>query len=120
MQIVTFCMNIPWEHHHGWPSCERIAKEEWCFYCIITDVLFSSGGLRQQMLDDGWISELELQFAEPPPSEQVFDLKGESAAQWADEIDDHTGAQLPGDLVHAGKLEENRWGERDWTPQENQ
>ena len=26
-------------------------------------------GLRQQMLDDGWISELELQFAGPPPSE---------------------------------------------------
>ena len=27
-------------------------------------------GLRQQMLDDGWVSELELQFAGP-----VFDLK---------------------------------------------
>ena len=71
------------------------------------------------MLDDGWISELKLQFAGPPPREQVFDLKGESAAQWADEIDDDTGTQLPGDLVHAGKLEENRWV-RDWTPQENQ
>ena len=49
-------------------------------------------GLRQQMLDDGWISELELQFAGPSPSEPVFDLKDESATQWADEFDDHTGA----------------------------
>ena len=31
--------------------------------------------LRQQMLDDGWISELELQFARPSPSEPVLDLK---------------------------------------------
>ena len=28
-------------------------------------------GLRQQMLDDGWISELELQFAGPSPREPV-------------------------------------------------
>ena len=35
--------------------------------------------LRQQMLDDGWISELELQFAGPSPREPVFDLKGESS-----------------------------------------
>ena len=66
-------------------------------------------GLRQQMLDDGWISELELQFAGPSPSEPVFDLKDESATQWADEFDDHTGAQLPGNLVHAGKMEGIRW-----------
>ena len=62
-------------------------------------------GLRQQMLDDGWISELELQFAGPSPTEPVFDLKDERA----DEFDDHTGAQLPGDLVHAGKMKEIRW-----------
>ena len=31
----------------------------------------------------------------------------------------HTGAQLPGDLVHAGKME-GSLGERDWTLQENQ
>ena len=61
------------------------------------------------MLDDGWTSELELQFAGPSPSEPVFDLKDESAAQWADEFDDHTGARLPGDLVHAGKMEKIRW-----------
>ena len=61
------------------------------------------------MLDDGWISELELQFAGPSPSEPVFDLKDESATQWADEFDGHTGAQLSGDLVHAGKMEEVRW-----------
>ena len=66
-------------------------------------------GLRQQMLDDGWISELELQFAGPSPSEPVFDLKDESATQCADEFDEHTGAQLPGDLVNAGKIEEIRW-----------
>ena len=66
-------------------------------------------GLRSQMLDDGWISELELQFAGPSPSEPVFDLKDESATQWADEFNDHTGAQLPGNLVHAGKMEEIRW-----------
>ena len=66
-------------------------------------------GLRQQMLDDGWICELELQFAGPSPSEPVFDLKDESATQWADEFDDLTGAQLPGNLVHAGKMEEIRW-----------
>ena len=66
-------------------------------------------GLRQQRLDDGWISELELQFAGPSPSEPVFDLKDELATQWADEFDDHTGVQLPGDLVHAGIMEEIRW-----------
>ena len=66
--------------------------------------------LRQQMLDDGWISELELQFAGPSPSEPVFDLKENNAAnQWADEFDDHTGAQLPGELVRKGKMEEIRW-----------
>ena len=66
-------------------------------------------GLRQQMLDDGWISEMELQFASPSPSEPVFDLKDESATQLVDEFDDLTGAQLPADLVHAGKKEEIRW-----------
>ena len=53
--------------------------------------------LRQHMLDDGWISELELQFAGPSPSEPVFDLKENAANQLADEFDDHTGAQLPGE-----------------------
>ena len=66
-------------------------------------------GRRQQILDDGWISELELQFAGLSSSEPVFDLKDELATQWADEFDDHTGAQLPGDLVYAGKMEEIRW-----------
>ena len=66
-------------------------------------------GLRHQMLDDGWISELELQFAGPSPSEPVFDLKDESATQWADEFDDLTGAELSRNLVHAGKMEEIRW-----------
>ena len=65
-------------------------------------------------------SELELQFAGPPPSELVFDLKDGSATQWAGEFDDHTGAQLPGNLVHAGKDGRNSLGERDWTLQENQ
>ena len=65
-------------------------------------------GLRQQMLDDGLISELELQLAGQSSSEAVFDLKDESATQWADEFDHDTGAQLPGDLVHAGKMEEIR------------
>ena len=37
--------------------------------------------IRQQMLDDGWISELELQFAGPLPSEPVFDLKENAATQ---------------------------------------
>ena len=69
------------------PSCERIAKEERCFSlyhhqlcCFQAKVVLNGGlakmastyaselvntvlrGLRQQMLDDGWISELELQF----------------------------------------------------------
>ena len=61
------------------------------------------------MLDDGWICELELEFAGPSPSEPVFDFKDESATQWVDEFDDLTGAQLPGNLVHAGKMEEIRW-----------
>ena len=64
-------------------------------------------GRRQQMWDYGWISELELQSG-PSPSEPVFDLKDESATQWADEFDDLTGAQLPGNLAHAGKMEEIR------------
>ena len=63
--------------------------------------------LRQQILDDGWISELELQFAGLSPSEPVFDQS--AAHQWADEFNDHTGAQLPGKLVHARKMEEIRW-----------
>ena len=58
-------------------------------------------GLRQQML--------ELQFAGPSPSEPVFDLKDESATWWVDEFDDFKGAQLPGNLVHAGKIEEICW-----------
>ena len=53
---------------------------------------------REQMLDDGWICELELQFAGPSLSEPVFDIKDESATQWAGEFDDHKGAQLPGNL----------------------
>ena len=61
------------------------------------------------MCDDGWTSKLELKFAGPLPSEPVFDLKDNAATQWADEFDDHTGAQLPGELVHAGKVEEIRW-----------
>ena len=65
--------------------------------------------LRQQMLDDGWISELELQFAGLSPSEPVFDLKESAVTQWAGQFDDRTGAQLPGELVHAGKMEEIRW-----------
>ena len=67
--------------------------------------------LRKQMLDAGWISGLELLFAGPSPSEPVFDLKENAATQWADELDDHTGAQLPGELVHKGKMEEIRWAE---------
>ena len=61
------------------------------------------------MLDDGWICELELEFAGPSPSEPVFDFKDKSATQWVDEFDDLTGAQLPGNLVHAGKMEKIRW-----------
>ena len=41
-QVVTFSMNPSWEHHQVGPSCVRIAKEERCFYCIITSVLFPS------------------------------------------------------------------------------
>ena len=66
--------------------------------------------LRQQMLDDGLDLRVEeLQIAGPSPSELVFDLKENAATQWADEFDDHTGAQLPGELVYAGKMEEIRW-----------
>ena len=63
------------------------------------------------MFNDGWISELVLQFAHPSPSEPVFDLKEIAATQWADEIDDHTGAQLPGELVHQRKMEKIRWAQ---------
>ena len=66
---------------------------------LVNTVLRAS---RQQMLDTGWISDLELQFAGPSPSEPVFDLKENAATQWADEFDDHSGAQLPGELVPAG------------------
>ena len=61
------------------------------------------------MLNDGWISELELQFSGPTPSESVFDVKESVASQWADEFDDLTGARLPGELVRAGKMEKIRW-----------
>ena len=60
-------------------------------------------------MNDPWISELELHFAGPSPSEPVFGLKENAANQWADEFDDHTGAQLPGELVRKGKMEEIRW-----------
>ena len=46
--------------------------------------------LRQQMLNDGWISELELQFSGPSPSEPVFDIKENAALQWSDEFDELT------------------------------
>ena len=62
--------------------------------------------LRQQMLDDGWSSELEQQLAGPSPSEPVFDLKEDAAPQCADEFEELTGAQLPGELVRAGNMEE--------------
>ena len=39
----------------------------------------------------------------------VFELKESAATRWADEFDDHTGAQLPGELVRAGKMEGIRW-----------
>ena len=39
---------------------------------LVTTVLRA---LRQQMLDGGWISDLELQFAGPSPSKPVFDFK---------------------------------------------
>ena len=91
------------------PRVNALQKRNGVFTVSSLMCCFQAEDFDSKCWDDGWISELELQFAEPPPSEQVFDLKGESAAQWADEIDDHTGAQLPGDLVHAKKLEENRW-----------
>ena len=62
--------------------------------------------LRQQMLNDGWISELELQFAGPSLSEPVFDFKENAANQRAHEFDDLVGAQLPGALVRKGKMKE--------------
>ena len=37
----------------------------------------------QQMLNDGWISELELQFSGPSPSEPIFDLEEDAAPQCA-------------------------------------
>ena len=83
--------------HDGWRNSQD-------GFCIRTRTC-EHGALstmRQQMLDYGWISELELQFAGPSPSEPVFDFKENAASQWADEFDDHTGAQLPGELVHAG------------------
>ena len=65
--------------------------------------------LRQQMLNDGWISELELKFSGPTRSESVFDVKESEVSQWADEFDNLTGARLPGEPVHAGKMEKIRW-----------
>ena len=62
--------------------------------------------LRQQMLEDGCISELELKFSGPSRSEPVFNVNEDTAQQWADEFDNLTGARLPGELVHKGKMEE--------------
>ena len=36
-------------------------------------------------------------------------MQESAATKWADDLDDHTGAQLPGELVHKGKMEEIRW-----------
>ena len=65
--------------------------------------------LRQQMLEDGCISELELKFSGPSLSEPVFNVKEDTAQQWADEFDNLTGAQLPAELEHKGKMEEVGW-----------
>ena len=76
------CSNIS-----GPPFHRHIVIDGFCVRTVNTVLR----ALRQQMLDDGWISELELQFAGPSPSEPVFDLEENAATQWTDEFDDHTG-----------------------------
>ena len=66
--------------------------------------------LRQQLLEDGSLSELDLKVGGPVPSESIYSQFGEEQLQEAIEYyDDVTGKQLPQDLVDAGKQEELRW-----------
>ena len=74
-------------------------------------------GLRQQILDDGCISELELQFAGLSPSDPVFDVKDELATQRADEFDDHSFQKKSCLRRKDGR---DSLGKRDWSLQENQ
>ena len=66
--------------------------------------------LRQQLLEDGSLSELDLKVGGPVPSESIYSQFGEEQLQEAIEYyDDVTGKQLPQVLVDAGKQEERRW-----------
>ena len=93
-----------------WATLSQTNCLSWRFgqdgFCIRTGVCeHGASSTTSADVDDGWISELELQFAGPSPS----DLKENATSHLADEFDELTGARLPGELVHAGKMEEIRW-----------
>ena len=64
--------------------------------------------LHQQTLNDGWISELELQSSGPSPSEPVFDIQENAASQWADSMISREHG-FPKNWCMQGKMEEIRW-----------
>jgi hypothetical protein len=65
-------------------------------------------GLKQQLLLDGVLSNLELQTSGPVPSEPLFD----PSAEWAQDEkfwDDITGEELPTELVRSARQVEIGW-----------
>lgn len=66
--------------------------------------------LRQQLVEDGSISELELKTSGPVPSESIHKHFPDEVLQDAVRYyDDISGEELPPDLVEAGKQEELKW-----------
>ena len=67
-------------------------------------------GLKQQLLEDHSISEIDLKVAGPDPSEQVYSsFPDEVLEEAVTYYDDISGEVLPTHLVEAGKQEELRW-----------
>ena len=66
--------------------------------------------MRKQMLEDGDLSELDLKFGGPVPSQPVFDVDDKAVVETAQQFwDDISGEELPVPLVTAARKEEIDW-----------
>ena len=106
----TVCSNSegkqPWHVHHA--LLGGIAKRAAAYPpALVTAVL---KGIKQQMLDDGCVSDLDLAVGGPVPSDPAHATWSEEA--WTDVqtfFDEMSGEQLPTTLVHAARKEEISW-----------
>ena len=66
--------------------------------------------MRDEALDQGWLSAVDLRYGGPVPSEHLFHpIDDDQAVQLMDEYDTVTGEHLPPELVNQGKKEELDW-----------